>query len=66
MKKSGVVFGFFKFFVLGYVKGEVLGKNNIGVKKCRIIFQWVLNFGEVRELPQQFLKSQYYGGFFEK
>ena len=39
-----------------YVKGEVLGKNNIGVKKCRTIFLWVLNFGEVGEILENFQK----------
>ena len=43
-----------------------MGKNNIGVKKCRTIFLWVLNFGEVGELTQEFSKSHCYGDFFEK
>ena len=28
-------------------KGEVLGNNNIGIKKCTTTFLWVLNLGQV-------------------
>ena len=69
MKKkseSESIFGPLIFFNLRYIKGGVLGKNNIGVKKCRTIFLWVLNFGEVGELTQEFSKSHCYGDFFEK
>ena len=45
--KSESIFGPLFFFNLRYIKGGVLGKNNIGVKKCRTIFLWVLNFGQV-------------------
>ena len=60
------IFGSLNFFVFGYVEGGVLGYNNIGIKKCRTTFLWVLNFGQVGELPQQFSKSNYYGDFFQK
>ena len=63
--KSESIFGPLNFFIFEYVKGGVRG-NKIGIKKCTIIFLWVLNFGEVGELPQQFSKSHYYGYFFEK
>ena len=52
--KSEAVFGPLIFFNLRYIKGGVLGKNNIGVKKCRTIFLWVLNFGEVGEIFKNF------------
>ena len=45
-------FGLLIFFVIRYVKGEVLGYNNIGIKTCKTTFLWVLNFGKVGELPQ--------------
>ena len=56
MKKSESIFGPLIFFNLRYIKGGVLGKNNIGVKKCRTIFLWVLNFGEVGEILDNFQK----------
>ena len=51
------------FFVLKYVKGGVLGYNNIGIKKCRTTLLLVLNFGQIGELPQEFLKSPSRRGF---
>ena len=63
-KKS--IFGPLNLFIFGYVKGGVVGNNNIGIKKCTTTFLWVLNFGQVGELPQQFSKSHYYGDFFQK
>ena len=38
------------------LKGGVLGYNNIGIKKCTRIFLWVLNFGEVGEILENFQK----------
>ena len=35
-------------------RGDVLGKKSIGVKKGRTIFLWVLNFGEVGEILENF------------
>ena len=55
--KSEVIFWSLIFFVFRYVEGGVLGNNNIGIKKCTTTFLWVLNFGQVGELPQQFSKS---------
>ena len=53
------VFGPLIFFNLRYIKGGVRGNNNIGIKKCTTNLLWVLNFGQVGELPQQFSKSHY-------
>ena len=64
--KSEAVFGPLNFFIFGYVKEWVIGNNNIGIKKCTTNFLWVLNFGQVGKLPQQFSKSHYYGDFFQK
>ena len=64
--KSESIFGPLIFFNLRYIKGGVLGYNNIGIKKCTTIFLWVLNFGEVGELPQQFSKSPSRTGFLKK
>ena len=64
--KSESIFGPLIFFNLRYIKGGVRGNNNIGIKKCTTNFLWVLNFGQVGELPQQFSKSHYYGDFFQK
>ena len=44
------------FFNLRYIKGGVRGNNNIGIKKCTTIFLWVLNFGEVGEILENFQK----------
>ena len=57
------IFGPLNFFVFIYVEGGVLGNNYISIKKCTTTFLWVLNFGHVGNLPQQFSKSQYYGDF---
>ena len=32
--------GSFNFFIFRYIKGEVKGNNNIGIKKCPTIFMW--------------------------
>ena len=53
---SKVIFGSLIFFNLRYIKGEVRGNNNIGIKKCTTIFLWVLNFGEVGEILENFPK----------
>ena len=47
VKKSEVIFGSLIFLNFRYVKRGILGDNNIGIKKCRKIFLWVQNFGEV-------------------
>ena len=62
--ESDVIFWSLIFLFSGKLKRGVLGNNNIGIKKCTTNFLWVLNFGQVGELPQQFSKSQYYGDFF--
>ena len=54
------------FFVFRYVEEGVLGNNNIGINKFTTNFLWLLTFGQVVELPQRFLKSRYYGDFFQK
>ena len=54
---------FFKYYICWR---RVLGHNNIGVKQCRTSFLWLLKFGEVGELPQEFSKSERYGVFFQK
>ena len=38
------------------LKGGVLGNNNIGIQKCTRTFLWVLNFGEVGEILENFQK----------
>ena len=55
-KWSESIFGPLNLFIFGYVKGEVLGNNNIGIKKCTTTFLWVLNFGEVGEILENFQK----------
>ena len=55
-EKSESIFGPLNFFNLRYIKGEVRGNNNIGIKKCTTIFLWVLNFGEVGEILENFQK----------
>ena len=53
-KKSEVIFWSLIFFVFRYVEGGVLGNNNIGIKKCTTNFLWVLNFGQVGEILENF------------
>ena len=53
-KWSESIFGPLNLFIFGYVKGEVLGNNNIGIKKCTTSFLWVLNLGQVREILENF------------
>ena len=65
MKKVKSIFGPLNLFIFGYVEGGVLGNNYISIKKCTTTFLWVLNFGQVGELPQRFPKSEYYGDFFK-
>ena len=50
------IFGPLNFFVFRYVEGGVLGNNYISIKKCRTTFLWVLNFGEVGEILENFQK----------
>ena len=40
------IFGPLNLFIFRYVKGGVLGNNNIGIKKYTT-FLWVLNLGQV-------------------
>ena len=47
-------FGPLIFFILRYVKGGVLGNNYISIKKCTTTFLWVLNFGQVGEILENF------------
>ena len=54
--KSESIFGPLNLFIFGYVEGEVLGNNNIGIKKCTTSFLWVLNLGEVGEIFKNFQK----------
>ena len=54
--KSESIFGPLNFFVFRYVEGGVLGNNYISIKKCRTTFLWVLNFGEVGEILENFQK----------
>ena len=54
--ESESIFGPLNFFIFGYVKGGVLGNNNIGIKKCTTTFLWVLNFGQVEEIFKNFQK----------
>ena len=51
---SESIFGPLNFFNLRYIKEEVRGNNNIGIKKCTTIFLWVLNFGQVGEIFKNF------------
>ena len=53
-EKSEWVFGPLNLFIFGYVKGGVLGNNNIGIKKCTTTFLWVLNLGQVGEILENF------------
>ena len=61
--KSESIFGPLNFFILRYIKGGVRGNNNIGIKKCTTIFLWVLNFGEVGEILENFQKHPLGEGF---
>ena len=54
--KSESIFGPLNLFIFGYVKGGVLGNNNIGIKKCTTTFLWVLNLGQVGEISENFQK----------
>ena len=50
------VFGPLNLFNLRYIKEGVGGNNNIGIKKCTTIFLWVLTFGQVGEILENFQK----------
>ena len=50
------VFGPLNLFIFGYVKGGVVGNNNIRGKKCTTTFLWVLNLGQVGEILENFQK----------
>ena len=54
VKVSESIFGPLNLFIFGYVKGGVLGNNNIGGKKCTTTFLWVLNLGQVGEILENF------------
>ena len=51
---SESIFGPLISFNLRYIKGGGRGNNNIGIKKYTTIFSWVLDFGELGELTQNF------------
>ena len=53
MKVKVIHFWSFIFF-FRYVEGGVLGSNNISIKKCTTTFLWVLNFGQVGEILENF------------
>ena len=57
--ESEWVFGPLIFFNFRYIKGGVKGNNNIGIKKCTTNFLWVLNFGEVGEILENFQKHPF-------
>ena len=44
------------FFIFKYDKRGVLDNNYISIKKCTTTFLWVLNFGEVGEILENFQK----------
>ena len=46
-EKKWCFFWSLNFFNLRYIKGGVMGKDRIVVKKCRTAFLWVLNFVQV-------------------
>ena len=52
--ESESIFGPLNLFIFRYVEGEVLGNNNIGIKKCTTTFLWVLNLGQVGEILENF------------
>ena len=54
--KSEIHFWSFKFFRFQICWGGVLGNNYISIKKCRTTFLWVLNFGQVGEILENFQK----------
>ena len=54
--KSDAFFWSLNFFIFRYVEGWVLGNNYISIKKCTTTFLWVLNFGEVGEILENFQK----------
>ena len=64
-KWSEWVFGPLNLFNLRYIKEGVRGNNNIGIKKCTTIFLWVLNFGEVGEILENFQKHPLGEGFWK-
>ena len=62
---SESIFGPLNLFIFGYVKGGVLGNNNIGIKKCTTTFLWVLNLGQVGG-HQKFFQNLTIGMIFSK
>jgi len=52
--ESECIFGPLILFNFRYSKGGVRGNNNIGIKKCTTNFLWVLNFGQVGEILENF------------
>ena len=54
--ESESIFGPLIFFNFRYIKVGVWGNNSIGIKKFPTIFLWVLNFGEVGEILENFQK----------
>ena len=64
-KKSESIFGPLNLFNLRYIKEGVRGNNNIGIKKCRTIFLWVLNLGQVGKIFKNFQKHPLGEGFWK-
>ena len=62
--ESESIFGPLIFFIFRYIEEGVLGNNNIGIKKCTT-FLWVLNFGEVGEILDDFQKHPYGESFWK-
>ena len=55
-EKSESIFGPLNFLILRYMKGEVRGNNNMGIKRCATNFLWVLNLRQVGEILENFQK----------
>ena len=70
--RTGLTYGdqkcLFIFFILRYIKHNTNVYLNIYtyIQVVRTKFLWVLNFGEVGELPRGFSKSKDYTDFFQK
>ena len=54
--KKWRVFGPLFFFNFRYIKGGVMGNNNIDIKKCTTNFLWFWYFGEVGKIFKNFQK----------
>ena len=56
----------FIFFILRYVKGGVLGYNNIGTTKWTTTFLWVLNLDKLGSCPSNYENHPRGDYFFKK